>query len=368
MALRSPIHELHKELGAGFTEFAGFEMPLQYKGLIAEHMAVRKGVGLFDVSHMSNVWVRGKDAEPLISKIMIADPKRFPVGKARYNAFCREDGTIIDDTIFLHMPEGFYVVPNAGMNEIAVEWFKKVRDENGFDAEIIDESRETVILAIQGPKAEATMQKVVEDLDLSTLKFFECSWAKVNGKRYVLSRTGYTGEDGFELHIKPMADAEKITRMILKAGEEFDLHCVGLGARDSLRLEKNLCLAGNEFEGGRSPVEAGINWTMDWEHDFVGKAAMLKQKEGNAYELLRPLLCTDKGIPRHGCEVYDGEELVGKVTSGGMSPCMKKGIALAYVKPGHREEGRALEIEVRGKRVPCAVIKGQFVKKSECAN
>jgi len=362
MVLRSPLHDIHKDLGAKFTEFAGFEMPIQFSSIKDEHLVVRRSAGLFDVSHMGNVWISGKDAEKLIGLTTVEDAARIGEDKSQYTAILKENGTVIDDTIFMHLGKKYMIIPNAGMSTIVTKWLNDKVKEYNLDAKAEDVSRDFVILAIQGPKSRDTLQKLT-DTDLNSVKFFGCQYIDMAGIHCIISHTGYTGELGFELQITPPEEAKDLFKKILDAGKEFNIKPIGLGARDTLRLEKCFILAGNEFEGGRTPLEAALSWTINWDHEFVGKDALLRQKEHGGYERLTCLECIDKGIPRHGCEVQKEGETVGIVTSGTLSPCLNTGIAMGYVRPDFREEGSILEIMVRNKPVKAKVVKPPFVKK-----
>jgi len=363
MVKRSPIHEVHKTLGAKFTEFAGFEMPIYYSSIKDEHLTVRKTVGLFDVSHMSNVWITGKDAEKLISFTTVEDASKIGIGKSQYTEILREDGTVIDDTIFMHLEKDKYMlIPNAGMAEIATDWLNKIAEENDICATAENVSKDYVILAIQGPKSRDLLQKLTKT-DLKTIGFFSCKYIDIDGINCIISHTGYTGELGFELQVTPAKDAKILFEKILEAGKEYNIKPIGLGARDTLRLEKCFILAGNEFEGGRTPLEATLGWTINWDHDFVGKDSLLKQKEKGDFERLTKLKCIERGIPRHGCEIQKDGKTVGKVTSGTLSPCLNIGIAMGYVHPDFRTVGDKLDIMVRGKPVKAEVVKPPFVDK-----
>ena len=362
MVKRSPLYNLQKELGARFTEFAGFEMPIQYSSIKDEHMAVRKSVGIFDVSHMSNVWITGEDAEKLVSLVTLEDAAKIGDKKSQYTAICKEDGTVIDDTIFMHLGDKFMMIPNAGMDEIITNWLNKKAEEHNICATAENVSSEFVILAIQGPKSRDTLQKLT-DVDLKTVGFFECQYITLDGIDCIISHTGYTGELGFELQITPAENAETLFKKIMDAGKEFDIKPIGLGARDTLRLEKSFILAGNEFEGGRTPLEAIMSWAINWDHDFIGKAELLKQKEKADYERLTCLICEEKGIPRHGCEIQKDDKNVGKITSGTMSPCLNIGIAMGYVHPDFREKDSILDIVIRDKKVKAKVVKPPIVSK-----
>ena len=366
MPIKSPLHDVHKELKATFTEFCGYEMPLYYTSIKEEHLTVRKSVGLFDVSHMGNVWIEGKDAEKLLSLATVEDASRIEEGMGQYTVILREDGTIIDDTIFLHLEDGYALVPNAGRSKDVTDWLNDVAKNFNLDAKAKDVSDKYVILAIQGPRSKELLQGLM-DFDLSTLKLFGCSYVEIRGIRCILSRTGYTGELGYELQINTKEDFERLFRDILDAGREMGIKPIGLGARDTLRLEKCFVLAGNEFEGGRTPLEANLSFIINWDHEFIGKDALLKQKEQGGYDRLSYLKCIERGIPRHGCDVEKEGEVIGKVSSGTLSPCLNVGIAMAYIKPDYRKIGDTVEIVVRSRKVKAEMVKPPFVGK-ECGN
>jgi aminomethyltransferase len=368
MLKRSLLYNLQKELGAKFTEFAGYEMPIQYTSIKDEHLTVRKSVGIFDVSHMSNVWITGKDSEKLISLTTVEDASKFGVGKSQYTEILRDDGTIIDDTIFMHVENDKYmIIPNAGMSETVTKWINEQAEKHNICATAEDVSDDFVILAIQGPKSRDTLQKLTK-VDLKTVGFFANQYIDIAGVNCIISHTGYTGELGFELNITPAKDAEKVFRKILEAGKEFGIKPIGLGARDTLRLEKCFMLAGNEFEGGRTPLEATLAWTINWDHDFNGKETLLKLKEKGDYPRITCMVCIEKGIPRHGMEIQKDGKKVGTVTSGTLSPCLNTGIAMGYVRPDFREKENILDIMIRGKPVKAKVVKPPFVPKDWVQN
>jgi aminomethyltransferase len=362
MVERSHLNEIHKKLGARFTEFAGFEMPIHFSSIKDEHLTVRKSVGLFDVSHMSNVWITGEDAEKLISLTTVEDASNIPDKKSQYTAILREDGTVIDDTIFMHLGEKFMMIPNAGMAETVTKWLNEKAEEYNICATAKNVSKDFVILAIQGPKSRETLQKLT-DTDLKTVGFFGCQYIDIAGLNCIISHTGYTGELGFELNITPPKKAEDLFLKILDAGKEFGIKPIGLGARDTLRLEKGFILAGNEFKGGRTPLEAVMSWTINWDHDFVGKDALLKQKEKGDYQRLTSMICSEKGIPRPDCEIQKDGKQVGIVTSGTMSPCLNTGIAMGYVHPDYRDKEFILDIIIRDKPVKAKVVRPPIVPK-----
>jgi aminomethyltransferase len=254
------------------------------------------------------------------------------------------------------------MMPNAGMNTVVAEWLQTQTKNRDLSTKITDVSTDYVILAIQGPRSRDTLQKLT-NVDLNTVKFFGCRYIELAGKQCIISHTGYTGELGFELNITPAEDAEHIFQEIINAGKSYDIKPIGLGARDTLRMEKGFMLAGNEFAERRTPLEATLAWTINWDHDFIGKQALLKQKEAGDYQRLTCLVCQDKGIPRTGSHIQYQGQTVGNVTSGTLSPCLNTGIALGYVNQNHREKDTILDIMIRNKPVKARVIKPPFVPK-----
>ncbi len=358
--MKTALYDLHKELGASFTNFMGYEMPLKYSSIQEEHLNVRHNVGIFDVSHMGKIFVKS-DAEK-ISKLIVGDAKKIGVGMGNYTLLLNEDGNIIDDEVFFHLENEFLFIPNAGLHERIMEWFIS----HGIEAE--DMTHEYSILAIQG-KYSAEVMNELTHFDVNSLKFFEV--AEIGNKmkvksnaRIIVSRSGYTGEKGYELYISPAEEAIKIFKDALEKGEKYNIMPIGLGARDSLRLEKCFMLAGNEFEDGRNPFELGLEWTIDWEHDFIGKDALIEAKN-NIREKLSFLKCIDAGIPRHNDIVRKNGKKIGKVSSGGFSPCLKKGIAMAFIEKEYIKEGNVVEIEGR-RKIKAMMVKPPFVKKGEC--
>ena len=366
--MKTALYELHKQLGATFTNFMGYEMPLRYKSVQEEHLNVRHHVGLFDVSHMGNIFVRGKDAEKFISKITVENASKIKEGMGQYTVLLNNDGNIIDDEVFLHVRnEEYLFIPNASMHEKVAAWM----EENNGNVEIEDVSNEYTILAIQGPLSAETLQEIL-NFDLSIIKFFGCKELrkedfKINfeGERCILSRTGYTGEKGYEMYIYPAEAAMNVFKELLERGGKYGIMPVGLAARDTLRLEKGFMLACNEFEGGKNPIEAGLEWIIDWQHDFIGKEALLEFKKKEEYEKIAFIECIDAGIPRQHDEIFKDGKKIGVVTSGNFSPCLKKGIALGYINVKYRNVGDEVIIKGR-KEMRAKIIKGPFVKKGEC--
>ncbi len=345
--MRTPLYDTHAALGATFTEFAGYDMPVHYGSIKDEHKSVREAVGLFDVSHMSNLWISGPGAAATISAVCPFNAEALPDGKGKYSVLLRDDGTILDDTFIFRVGDKFHMVPNAGRNEDARNHL--LAHAVG-DVDVADMSADTAILALQGPHARKVLAKLTDDAP----KFHRIVHAHIEGVHVGVSGTGYTGEKGVEIYA-PAEAAKTLWDAIMAAGQEFGIRAIGLGARDTLRLEKGYCLAGNEFEGGRTPLEAGIDFVIDWDVDFLGKAALEAQKAAG-----HPRLCglvLEKGVPRHGYPVMAGDAQVGVVTSGTMSPTLGRGIALAYIDGQH--EGLALD--VRGRRLPAALHALPFV-------
>jgi len=358
--MKTALYDLHKELGASFTDFMGYEMPLKYTSIQEEHLNVRHNVGIFDVSHMGKIFVRS-EAEK-ISKLIVGDAKKIETGMGNYTLLLDENGNIIDDEVFFHLEDGFLFIPNAGLHEKIMKWFIS----HGIEAE--DMTNEYSILAIQG-RYSAEVMKELTHFDVNSLKFFEV--AEIGNKmkiesnaRVIVSRSGYTGEKGYELYISPAEEAIKIFKEALEKGKKYNIMPIGLGARDSLRLEKCFMLAGNEFEGGRNPFELGLEWTIDWGHDFIGKDALIKAKD-NVREKLSFLKCMEAGIPRHKDVVKKDGRTIGKVSSGGFSPCLKKGIAMAFIEKEYIEIDSVVEIEGR-RKINAIMVKPPFVRKGEC--
>lgn len=348
MPKRVPLHAVHEELGARFTTFSGYEMPLQYEGIVAEHEAVRTDVGVFDVSHMGNLWIRD-DAADVLARCTVADAREVPEGRARYTVVLRDDATILDDTIFWHTPDGFHLVPNAGRDGTVAAWLT----DHG--ARVDNATGATCILALQGPRAEHVMAEVAPDA--TDLGRFGCRFAELEDVRALVSRTGYTGEDGFEV-ICPADGAEAIHRRLVAEGAA---PC-GLGARDTLRLEMGYCLAGHEFAGGRTPLEANLGWLVDWDHDFVGRKRLVDQRDGGVDERLVGLVVED-GVPREGHEVRADGTPVGEVTSGTRGPTVGTGIALAYVETEHSKVDTELAVMARGRPRPARVVEPPFLER-----
>ena len=351
---RTPLHEEHRKLGAKLVEFAGYEMPVQYAGVRAEHEAVRERAGLFDVSHMGEVFFEGPQAEAALQRLLTRDVSRLAVGQAGYSAVCYESGGTVDDVLVYRRQAGFMVVVNAANREKDVEHFRQNTAE--FEVEIDDRSDEYALIAAQGPAATGLVATLT-DANLSDLKYYRFVEGAVNGPAAIISRTGYTGEDGLELYVAN-ADAPALWRALVEAGAEP----AGLGARDTLRLEAGMCLYGNELDAETSPLEAGISFAvhLQKEAEFIGRAALRRQKEEGLVKRLVGFEVVGRGIARHGYPVLSEGEEAGVVTSGTQSPTLGRAIGLALVGPAVED---TFEVEVRGRPGEARAVPVPFYKR-----
>lgn len=353
---RTPLYEEHKRLGARLVDFAGWEMPVQYEGVKAEHNAVREHVGLFDVSHMGEAVFRGPDAERAVQRLVTRDVARQEVGQAGYCAACYESGGTVDDVIVYRREDDFLIVINAANREKDLAHFKE--NTADLDVEISDESDDWALLALQGPEAVGLLQNFTEE-DLSAIKPFRFIESEVGNARGIISRTGYTGEDGFELYVRPEG-ASDLWRALVEAGATP----AGLGARDTLRLEAGMCLYGQELDAETTPLEAGIGFAvhLNKEEEFIGQGALREEKENGLRKKLVGFEVEGRGIARHGYPVVvDGEE-AGVVTSGTMSPTLNKAIGLALVAPDVED---SFEVGIRNKSVAAHAVPVPFYKREK---
>ena len=357
---RTPLYEEHERAGAKIVAFAGYEMPVQYPtGIIREHRAVREHAGLFDVSHMGELDIRGGDALGLLQHVMTNDVSKLAVGQAQYSVLCTEDGGAIDDCIVYRFDDHYMVVVNASNQERDRDHILAFADR--FGTTVTDRSDDTGLLALQGPRAQRILEKLT-DTQLNTIAYYHFAEGDVAGVPAVISRTGYTGEDGFELYL-PAERTALVWRRLLEAGQEEGLLPIGLGARDSLRLEMGYILYGNDLDERRTPFEAGLGWVTKLDKgDFVGRAALQKQKTEGVREKLIGFVLKDRGFPRHGYEVRIDGEPAGEVTSGVHSPMLEQGIGLAYVPADAARPGTEIDVMVRGKPVPAEVVRPPFYK------
>ncbi len=357
---RTPLYALHVELGGRIVPFAGWEMPVQYTGIIDEHMAVRKTAGLFDVSHMGEARVRGRDAAAFLDGIMTNDMATIRVGMARYTVMCQPDGGCVDDLIVYRLADTeFLICLNASNAQKDIAWMRSL--VGNLQVEIIDECSAWAQLAIQGPAAEQILSEVTT-LPLATIKRFGFLTGEVAGAAgCIVSRTGYTGSPGFEIYL-PAASAEKVARALLAAGKPHGLVPAGLGARDSLRLEAHYPLYGHEISERISPIQAGLGWTVKFTKPaFVGREALHRQAEGGPSSSVILFSLEDRRIARQGAAVFAGQTQVGEVLSGTLSPVLNKPIGTALVAAGFADS-RELTVDIRGLRLPLHIAVAPFVK------
>ncbi len=362
-ARRTALHDIHAGLEARFTEFGGWEMPVRYGSIMDEHQAVRRAAGLFDLSHMGELRVSGAEAAPGLAAALVNDPGRLAPGRAGYSLLCAPDGGVIDDLIVYRLAEDtFLVVPNASNREVvAAELAIRLA---GLDAALADETLGTSLLAIQGPAAVRILARLT-DLDLSALRNYGMAGADVAGIPALVARTGYTGEDGFELFVA-WDDGPDLWRTLVSAGAGDGLQPCGLGARDTLRLEAGMPLYGNELDRDTTPLEAGLGWAVALDHDFVGRDALATISLGPLRRQLVGLVVRGRGIARHGYPVTraDDPAAIGVVTSGSQSPTLGEAIAMAYVPPIDASAGTMLDIVVRGTPVPAEVVPLPFYRRA----
>ncbi|MBM6959730.1 glycine cleavage system aminomethyltransferase GcvT [Bacteroides caecigallinarum] len=358
----TPFTEKHIALGAKMHEFAGYNMPIEYSGIIEEHLTVCQGVGVFDVSHMGEFWVKGPSALEFIQQVTSNNAAVLTPGKIQYTCFPNEDGGIVDDLlVYAYEPDKYMLVVNAANIEKDWNWCVS---HNTVGAELENSSDNIGQLAIQGPKAIDTLQKLT-DIVLADIPYYTFKVGELAGvKNVIISNTGYTGAGGFELYFYPQ-DAEKIWNAVFEAGEEFGIKPIGLGARDTLRLEMGFCLYGNDIDDTTSPIEAGLGWITKFVDgkNFTNRAALEKQKAEGVSRKLVGFEMIDRGIPRHGYPLTDIDgNVIGNVTSGTMSPTRKIGIGMGYVKTEFSKPGTEICLDNRGRKLKAIVVKPPFRK------
>ena len=344
---RTSLYERHVAGGGKIVPFAGFEMPVQYQtGIIAEHAAVRETAGLFDVSHMGEFIVRGPQALELVQHVTVNDASKIEVGQAQYSAMCLESGGIIDDLLIYRFADRFMLVVNAANREKDLEWIQQHADT--FDVELEDVSEGTALIALQGPAAREILQPLTKP-DVNSIEYYRFSEGEVANVPAVISGTGYTGEDGFELYTAA-EDASKVWDALLSAGSSDGLIPAGLGARDSLRLEMGYSLYGNDLDENHTTLESGLGWITKLDKDdFVGRNAVIEQKENGVTRRLVGMKLEGRAFPRPGYPIVSNGEAVGQITSGTMSPSLGVGIALGYVPSEMARIDTVLQIDVRGR-------------------
>lgn len=356
-----PLNDLHVKLGAKMVPFAGFNMPVRYSSDIEEHMTVRNGVGVFDVSHMGEFTVKGPKALDLIQRVTSNDASKLADGQAQYSCLPNDKGGVVDDLIVYKIKdEDYLLVVNAGNIDKDWNW---ISQHNTQGADLKNISDDICLFAVQGPKAVSTLQKLTST-DLSAIKYYHFALGEFAGVAdVIMSNTGYTGAGGFEIYVHRNY-AEKVWHAIFEAGKEFDIKPIGLGARDTLRLEMGFCLYGNDIDDTTSPLEAGLGWITKFTKDFTNSSNIKKQKEEGVRKKLVGFKMIDKGIPRHDYLIKDATgNTIGKVTSGTMSPMLGIGIGLGYVTTELSSPGSEIFIDVRGRALKAEVTKLPFISK-----
>ena len=357
---RTPLYDRHKALGAKLVPFSGWEMPVEYGGILQEHEAVRTKMGLFDVSHMGEIEIHGKRALEFCQKMMTNDAFRLKPGKVQYTSVLNEEGGMLDDcTLYRLAEEHFLLVVNASNREKIFQWLQAHPIDG---ARVEDRSDEYGLLALQGKSAQKLLSRVVKR-DLETVLFYEFTWCELVGGAALISRTGYTGEDGFEIYV-PTSKAVETWDLLLQEGSREGLVPVGLGARDTLRLEMGYLLYGNDMNESYTPLEAGIGWAVKLDKGyFMGRERLLEQKKDGVKRKLRGFKMTGRGIPRSHYPIELNGKKIGEVTSGTFSPTLKSGIAMGYVEAGI-VDAISVDILIREKRHPVTVVKPPFVQGS----
>ncbi|MBN1926861.1 MAG: glycine cleavage system aminomethyltransferase GcvT [Prolixibacteraceae bacterium] len=357
----TPFTSIHKALGAKMLPFAGYNMPIEYSGIKDEHLAVRNSVGVFDVSHMGEIWVKGPLALSFIQKITSNDASKLHPGQAQYSCLPNGKGGIVDDLlVYNYEHEKYLLVVNAANIEKDWNW---INGQNNLGVSLENASDRIAQLAVQGPKAIDTIQKITK-VNLSEIKYYNFVVGDIAGiDNVIISATGYTGAGGFELYFYN-EHAKEIWEAVFKAGQEYDIKPIGLGARDTLRLEMGYCLYGNDIDDTTSPLEAGLGWITKFTPDkeFIDKGFLLKQKDEGIKTRLRGFKMIDRGIPRHGYKITnDKSEKVGEVTSGSVSPVLGIGIGMGYILNEFAEIGSEIFISVRNKKLKAQIVKMPFI-------
>ena len=360
---RTPLYERHLALGARLVEFSGWEMPVQYSSILDEHRAVRTRAGLFDVSHMGEFKVEGPESLDFLQYLVPNDVSRLAIHQALYTQLCLPNGGTIDDLIIYYLAENHYMmVVNAGNIDKDFAWVEQ--QAKNFDVQIFNQSDTTALLALQGPEAQTILQPLA-DVDLSSIRYYHFEPGVVDGINCIISRTGYTGEDGFELYCAPV-DAVTLWNDLLAAGKECGLLPAGLGARDTLRIEAGYCLYGHELDEQTNPLEAGLGWTVKLNKgEFIGRDALLKVKEEGPKRKLIGIEMIERGISRAGYAIYENNLPIGALTSGAPSPTLNKNIGMGYVEASHAVVGNTVQIDIRGKRAAAQIVALPFYKRKK---
>ncbi len=360
---KTPLYEWHKSAGAQVIDFGGWDMSVYYSTPIEEHKIVRSSAGLFDVSHMGEIWIEGKDALEVVQRAVSRDISKTPVGKMDLCVMCNEQGGIIDDlTVYKFSNKKILLVVNAGTVKKDFAQLETIAGKMKAEARLSDKTTETGKIDIQGLKAEEILQKAT-GIKLGEIKFYHFCEGKVDGKEAIVSRSGYTGEDGFEIYCK-WNETREIWEKLLELGAEAGIVPCGLGARDTLRLECGYMLYGNDIDEEHTPLEGVYGWVVDFDKkDFVGREALAKQKQEGVSRKLVGFEMKERGIARHGYRVFGKGKETGAVTSGSFSPTLEKNIGMAYVGKEFKEIGTEIEVEIREQKVKAEVVKIPFYKR-----
>lgn len=354
---KSALHNAHLALNARMTNFAGWRMPIFYSSIIEEHKTVRASVGLFDIDHMGKIEVSGSDCFAFLQHVMSLDLSKITEGDARYSLLCYHDGTIVDDTFIYQLPGRYVIIVNATNNEKVMRWF--LYHAQNYNVCIRNLSDSLCMLSLQGPKAEEVLQKTT-DVSLHQFEYHSCMESKVAGETAIISRSGYTGEDGFELLI-PVAKATDLWNILIESGFEYEIRPIGLGARDTLRFEAKMPLYGHEIGPHTNPFEARLGWAVHLEkNNFLGKQSLLKVRLEGIEKRLIGFEIGEGGIARQGSQIYSNDSILGFVTSGMYSPTLRKKLGLGYVPREYAILGTEIEILVRGKMVKATIVKIPF--------
>jgi aminomethyltransferase len=360
---KTRLHSAHKKEGAKFVEFFGWEMPIEYAGIIQEHLAVRRKAGLFDVSHMGEIVISGNQALDFVQYLTPNNAARLDASKAQYSALTTPQGTFVDDLLVYYMDENTYLlVVNAANTDKDFRWI--VDHQKGFDVDVMNQSDDYTQMALQGPKSPEILKPLTQ-IELEKMSSFGVERGSVAGVDALVSRTGYTGEDGFEIYTLAQ-NPEKIWDAILEEGNKYGIQPVGLGARDTLRLEARLMLYGNDIDESTTVLEAGMRWLIKFKKgDFLGRESLLKQKEEGVGRKIVGFELLEKGIARPHYPVFIGNEKMSEVRSGSFSPFFQKSIGLAYLPMEYTEIGTEFTIEIRGKKIKAKVVPTPFYKREE---
>jgi len=357
---KTPFYDYHIEAGAKMVPFAGFIMPIQYAGITEEHLTVRKSVGMFDISHMGEFDISGPDAVAFIQRMTVNDASKLEVGQIQYSCMCYDDGGIVDDLLVYRLEDRYMLVVNASNLQKDFDWLESHLEG---DVRLVNRSDDYGLLAIQGPKAYKVMAAMC-DYDLNSMPYYFSGVTKIAGHDVLFSRTGYTGEDGFELYTTAPA-ADDVWAAATAAGEKYDMKLIGLGARDSLRLEMKMALYGNDIDKTTNPIEAGLAWIVNFDKgDFIARNILEKEKQEKPNRRLICLELEGRAFPRHGYDLVNADKTVGQVTSGTFSPSLQKPIAMGYLPRKMTKIGNQVNVKIRDRLYPAVVVKPPFYKEA----